>query len=103
MVGQIFYQQKQYQQSLNTLFEMNENFSAYDEWLGKAFLLIADNYIALNEIFQAKATVNSIIQYSQLDNIKEDARAKLKQIEKLEAEAPSQEEVNADTTRKGGN
>ncbi|WP_082338038.1 tetratricopeptide repeat protein [Roseivirga seohaensis] len=103
MVGKIFYQQKQYQQSLNTLFEMNENFSAYDEWLGKAFLLIADNYIALNEIFQAKATVNSIIQYSQLDNIKEDARAKLKQIEKLEAEAPSQEEVNADTTRKGGN
>lgn len=102
MVGKIFYQQEQYQQSLNTLFEMNENFSAYDEWLGKGFLLIADNYIALNELFQAKATVNSIIQYSPVKEIVDEAKLKLALIEKLEGETPTQEEVNADTTGKGG-
>jgi predicted negative regulator of RcsB-dependent stress response len=103
MIGRIFYQQKQYQQSLNTLFEMNENFSAYDLWLGRAFLLIADNYVALNELFQAKATVNSIIQYSPVKEIVDEAKIKLETIIKLEGEIPTQEEVNADTTGKGGN
>lgn len=103
MIGRIFYQQKQYQQSLNTLFEMNENFSAFDNWLGKAFLLIADNYVALNELFQAKATVNSIIQYSPVKEIVDEAKIKLEAIIKLEGEIPTQEEVNADTTGKGGN
>lgn len=103
IIGRIFYQQKKYQQSLNTLFEMNENFSAYDNWLGKAFLLIADNYIALNELFQAKATVNSIIQYSTVKEVVDQAKVKLEAIKKLEGEIPTQEEVNADTTGKGGN
>ena len=84
MVGLIFFQQQQYQQSLNTLFEMNENYSAYDLWLGKGFLLIADNYIALKELFQAKATVNSIIEYSPVDEVVAEARQKLIEIEKLE-------------------
>ena len=84
MIGLIFYQQKQYQQSLNTLFEINENFSAYDDWLGKAFLLIADNYIALEELFQAKATLNSIIEYSPVSSIVEQARQKIVTVEKLE-------------------
>ena len=82
---------------------MNENFSAYDNWLGKAFLLIADNYVALNELFQAKATVNSIIQYSPVKEIVDEAKIKLEAIIKLEGEIPTQEEVNADTTGKGGN
>ncbi len=102
LLGRIFYQQEQYQQSLNTLFEFSENFSDYDEWLGRAFLLIADNYMALSELFQAKATVNSIIEYSPVESIVEEAKLKLAEIEKLELETES--EVASDTTQnKGGN
>ncbi len=103
LLGRIFFQQEQYQQSLNTLFEFSENFSDYDEWLGRAFLLISDNYLALNELFQAKATVNSIIEYSPIESIVEEAKVKLVEIEKLEAEL-TEVEVVADTTQnKGGN
>lgn len=91
-LGQIFYQQKQYQQSLNTLFDIT-NYSAYDNWVGKGFLLIADNYIALGELFQAKATVNSIIENSPVPEVVQEARKKLKTIEKKEAEL-----VPADST-----
>lgn len=91
-LGQIFYQQKQYQQSLNTLFDIT-NYSAYDNWVGKGFLLIADNYVALEELFQAKATVNSIIENSPVPSIVTEAQEKLKIIEKKEAEL-----VPADTT-----
>jgi hypothetical protein len=31
----------------------------------RSFLLIADNYKALGELFQAKTTLNSIIQHSK--------------------------------------
>ena len=97
MIGQIFYQRKQYRQSLNTLFEINENFSAYDEWLGKAFLLIADNYVALEEYFQARATLNSVIEYSSLKEIVDQAKKKLAEVEKLAGEL-EEEPVEADTT-----
>jgi len=96
-LGLIFYQREQYQQSNNTLFDIT-NYSAYDEWIGKGFLLIADNYVALDELFQAKATVNSIIENSPVPTVVAEAREKLKEIEKKEAEL-----VPADSTGNGGN
>lgn len=98
-LGLIFHQQKQYQQSLNTLFDIN-NFLDYDDWVGKSFLLIADNYVALKELFQAKATVNSIIENSPVASVVSEARIKLVEIEKLEAAAKG---AAADTTNNNGN
>ena len=72
--------------------------SDYDEWLGKAFLLIADNYIALNELFQAKATINSVIEYSPVASIVEQAKLKLSDIEKLE-QAQRQQMIKSDSVR----
>jgi len=97
MIGLIFYQQKQYRQSLNTLFEINENFSVYDEWLGKAFLLVSDNYVALEEYFQARATLNSIIDNSTVKTIVEEAKKKQIEVRKI-SDNLDQEEVATDTT-----
>ena len=36
----------------------------YTEWLDKGFLLVAENFIAMKEYFQAKATLQSIIDNS---------------------------------------
>ena len=99
LLGKIFYLRGQYQESLNTLFEFNENFSNYNIWLGKAFLLIADNYIALDELFQAKATVNSVVENSEVDEVLIEANQKLLEIEKLEEQA-RQLEIQSDSTAK---
>ena len=62
LLATICYDQKQYRQSLELLFDLHKQFPAYKTWVDKAFLLIADNYIALEEVFQASATLNSIIE-----------------------------------------
>jgi tetratricopeptide (TPR) repeat protein len=104
LLGKVFYQQKDYQQSLNTLFDFSEKYGSYDLWLGKSFLLIADNYVELEEYFQAEATVNSIIEYSELDEIVEEAKIKLDSIKIKSAEALKEENIAIDTTQnKGGN
>jgi tetratricopeptide (TPR) repeat protein len=81
LMGEAQYKQKQYKQSLETLFQLNKNFAAYEKWRGKGFLLIADNYVALNEMFQAKATLNSIIENAPDKELVATARAKLKDLE----------------------
>lgn len=75
-LAEIYYVQKRYDTSLETLFDLNKKFN-YERWRGRSFLLIADNYIALNETFQAKATLESIIEKSPDAEVVEKARQKL--------------------------
>ncbi len=58
------YQQKKYKEAEATIFELSKTFDGYDQWRVKSFLLLADVYAATNEMAQAKATLNSIIENS---------------------------------------
>ncbi|MFY0653217.1 MAG: tetratricopeptide repeat protein [Cyclobacteriaceae bacterium] len=84
LVSKIFYDKEQYPQSLKSLFELTDTYSAYDLWMGKAFLLMSDNYLKTDELFQAEATLNSLIENSPLDAIKDEARVKLEEIKSVE-------------------
>ncbi|SMG14713.1 Tetratricopeptide repeat-containing protein [Marivirga sericea] len=88
MIALMEYNSKKHQESLSTLFELNKNFGSYAEWLGKSFLLIADNYFAIGETFQAKATLNSIIENADSKVLKDEAQLKLDLI-KQEEEGPA--------------
>lgn len=68
LLAQSYYSTQAYQQSLEALFKLNRQFPAYKEWTNKSFLLIAQNYLVLNEDQKAKATLQSII-----DNAEEEA------------------------------
>lgn len=92
LMAEIFYKKQQYQQSIETLYDLNTNFSLYENWLGKSFLLIADNYLALDEKFQAEATLNSLIEKSPDPEIVESAKNKLLLIQEKEVEAD--QEIN---------
>ena len=35
---------------------------SHDYWVAKTFILIADNYVAMNDNFQAKSTLQSILE-----------------------------------------
>jgi TolA-binding protein len=95
-LGEIFYLTKQYDQCYKTLIGMDADFSAYEEWVGRSFLLLADNFVAMNNTFQAKATLQSLIDKFPLQTIKDAAKDKLKKIEEAESEA-RQKQVQADT------
>jgi TolA-binding protein len=62
------------------IFDYSEGFSAYDYWYGSMFLLLAENYIQLGEIFQAKATLQSILDQSTDATVKEKAASTLKSL-----------------------
>ena len=55
-------------------------FSNHDYWFGKTFLLIADYFVAQNELFQAKATLNSIIEGSPVEEVVAEAKQRLEKL-----------------------
>ncbi|GAA4450734.1 tetratricopeptide repeat protein [Nibrella saemangeumensis] len=81
LIGDIQYKQKKYKESIATLLKFNEQFGEFEYWKGKAFLLVADNNVGLNEIAQARAVLSSIIENATQPEIVDEARQKLKAIE----------------------
>jgi predicted negative regulator of RcsB-dependent stress response len=73
-------QKQNYEQSNNTIFDFSGPFFPYDYWYGRCFILLADNYLKLDEVFQAKATLESILENSNNDEVKEMANKKLAEI-----------------------
>ena len=98
LLGQILYNQKEYKQSIETLVSLNSDFSEYQDWVGKGYLLLADNYVALNNNFQAKATLQSLVEYHPSNDVKEAAKKKIAEIDKREIEQQQlQEQDTLDT------
>lgn len=77
LVAEVFFKQKKYNESLGALFDLKSRFSAYPKWYNKGFLLMADNYIAQKEYFQAQATLNSIIENAKDKETTSAAKSKL--------------------------
>ncbi|MFN3996576.1 tetratricopeptide repeat protein [Algoriphagus sp.] len=67
-----------FNKSNDVIFDGAGPFADYDYWYGKMFLLIADNYQKTGEDFQAKATLESIVERSTNPEIKAEAQAKLR-------------------------
>ena len=86
MLGQIYYLKKEYKKSIETLIELSKNFAPYTDWVGKGYLLLADDYLALNENFQAKETLKSIVENFPDEFYRKKAANKLKSIEAMEAD-----------------
>lgn len=80
-LGEMLYKQKKYKESITTLLQFNEQFGDYEYWKGKAFILVADNNVALDELTQAKAVLNSIIENSSDETIVAEAKQKLATLE----------------------
>ncbi len=74
--------QGNYKTSVETLFDLNEQFASYDYWIGKSFILIAENYYKMDELFQAQATLNSIIEKSPVEAIVQEAKTRLSELDK---------------------
>ncbi|WP_020527277.1 tetratricopeptide repeat protein [Flexithrix dorotheae] len=81
MIGATYRDQGQFETSTQELIKVRSNYENYADWVYEAFLLIAENYISLDNSFQAKATLNSIIEYSKDEEIKARAQKRLNEIE----------------------
>ena len=95
LLAEIFHNKSEFEASNELLYELHANFSSYQEWYDRSYLLIAENFIGLEEYFQAMETLNSLIENSEFDEIKEQAKTLQGRIETLSGLTPS-DSVNDD-------
>jgi tetratricopeptide (TPR) repeat protein len=71
-----------YKKSNDFLFKAKEDYAMYEYWVVKYYILMASNYHKLGDNFQAKATIESIIQnYKGNKSLIEEAKKVQKEIE----------------------
>jgi tetratricopeptide (TPR) repeat protein len=73
---------KKYKEAETAIIEMAKNFEGFDFWRVRSFILLAEVYMGMNDLGQAKATLTSIIENSDDKEAVELAKTKLSQIEK---------------------
>ena len=75
---EIRYNKNEFKQAEAEIFSYLKQKPSYDFWLAKGYILLADVYVKLEDNFQAKATLQSVIDYYKgEDDIKTIAQSKL--------------------------
>ncbi len=86
-LGQISLAENKLEEAENHVFELVKNFNSYEYWKIEGFMLLAEVYIARKDYFQARATLQSVADNVEDQNIVNRAKARLKFIENAEADA----------------
>lgn len=77
-LADIEYLKRHYKTSQKICFDLEKELPNYDYWVAKTYILLADDYTGLKDAFQAKATLQSIIDnYKGDDDILPVAQQKL--------------------------
>lgn len=79
------YMQERYRDAEKEVFELVQRYPAYDHWKARGFILLGDVYVQLGDRFQAKATLQSVIDNSTEPELVAQARQRLDAIMASEA------------------
>ncbi|MCK6609975.1 MAG: tetratricopeptide repeat protein [Bacteroidia bacterium] len=80
----IHYQRKDYKSAQKACLELADLFSSFDYWVAKGYILTADCLVKQNDFFQAKATLQSLIDNYEGAEIPQLATTKLNEVIELE-------------------
>ncbi|MGZ3943525.1 MAG: tetratricopeptide repeat protein [Mucilaginibacter sp.] len=100
-IANIEYHKHNYKASQKTCFDLVKELPNYDYWVAKTFILLSDDYVAMKDDFQAKATLQSVMDnYKGNDDILPTAKQKLDQLggAKRKQNAGSQQKTTPDTS-----
>lgn len=97
MLTSIQFKLKNYKKAEDMVFELVNEYPAFEYWKAKAFIMLADIYTADDNVFQAKQTLQSVIDNYPGEDLKSVAREKLEALQQQEAQQQQQEPVQ-DTT-----
>jgi len=89
--------QGQFRKAETEVFDLVKRYPSYDHWKARSFILLGDVYVQLNDRFQAKATLQSVIDHCQEPDLVAQARQRLDAINASEVQqitpAPQEELV----------
>ena len=69
--------QEKYRDAEKEVFGLVQQFPAYDHWKAKAFILLGDVYVRLDDRFQAKTTLQSVVDNCSDPDLVQEARTRL--------------------------
>ncbi len=84
LIAEIAFKQNELNTAEKEIFELVQGYAGFDDWKVKGFLLLAEVYIAREDYFQARATLQSIIDNVQDPRPVEEARAAIRRIADIE-------------------
>jgi len=79
-IAEYYFTKKNHVKSQDVIMDLVNEDPGYDYWITKAFMLLSDNFIAISDNFQAKETLQSIINNSEDNNAVEESKVKLQKI-----------------------
>ncbi len=102
-VALIYFKEEDYPEVEKQVLQLIKQKPSYDYWVAKGYILLADNLAATGDYFNAKATLNSVIDnYVGDDDIVETAQRKLEEIIESEKEEESGKESRSMEIDLGG-
>lgn len=102
----IQYQKGDYKSAEKIVFELIKDYASYDYWIASGFILLADIYLQYGNTFQAKHTLQSIIDNQtdvELVNIAKKKKEIILEMEYLEQKGNKKVRAQTDTIRVGVN
>ncbi len=78
--------QGQFRKAETEVFDLVKRYPSYDHWKARSFILLGDVYVQLNDRFQAKATLQSVIDHCQEPDLVAQARQRLDAINASEVQ-----------------
>lgn len=101
LLAVIQFNMEEYEEAEREIFELINDIPSYDYWIAKAFILLADVYVKTDNAFQARHTLQSIIDNYDGEDLIIEARKKLQKIldaEKMEEKLFEEEEIQLQMT-----
>lgn len=84
LLALITFREGDYERAEEQIFEYVNKLASYDYWLARTFLLLADVYLEKDNTFQARHTLQSIIDNYDGEEIRRQAISRIEFIEELE-------------------
>lgn len=75
------FKMNQFDEAENKVFDIADRFSSHEYWVAKSFILLADVYVAKDNLFQAKETLRSVIDNCSINALKTEAQNKINQLD----------------------
>lgn len=83
-IANCFYSQNRFPDAEKAAFEVINKAGSYENWVTKAYLLLGDVYFKQKDYFNAKATFQSVMDNAKLEDLRQEADRKLKEVEEAE-------------------
>ncbi len=83
-IAETYFQLQDWTNAEKAAFETISKSGSYDYWITKAYILLGDLFIRQKDYFNAKATLQSVVDNCKITELKNEAQEKLDQVKMLE-------------------